>query len=221
MKVLSIDKLPAPYSFDVHGGDPDRSSESAERVSVSTIKHYLSDKLSMNKYDSDFGSEGMMLKAWLGLAFEDRLVKDIARTDPSHAPHPGEIVSPSGHVMGHPDGFYFDCEGDLGVDEFKHTYSSSRHYATAEALLKPDGGLAWDYLFQVKSYVAILRACGADCREARLWTLAVMGNWRDSRDPELHCSRLLFEEEELDNQMIILEAERENAWAWKRSTRSG
>lgn len=218
MKVLDISQAPAPPTFE--DGAEGRSGETRERVSVSTIKSYLSTKFGMNKYpDTDFNSPGMKLKSWLGAAFEARFSRDLDRLEPDHQSFPGEILSPSGGVMSHPDGLYGPCGGlaigEIGVDEFKHTYSSARHYDAEKALLDQSSGLCWDYLFQLKSYIAILLAAGYDCFEGRLWILAAMGDWRERRDPELHCARVLFEERELTDQLHILETDRFAAYDWK------
>lgn len=221
MKILGIERLPAPYSHD-WGADSSRTPESEDCVSVSTVKDFLAAKHGFNNYEADFSSPAMQLKAWMGIAFEDRLSKDLARTEPDRVPWPGELFSPSGRVMGHPEGFYFASGGltvgDIGVDEFKHTYTSSRNYSDRELLEQARTGMVWHYLFQLRSYVALLRASGFDCREGRLFTLCPMGDWKEEREPLFHMARFEWEERELDAHLHLLEADARRAWAWKQET---
>lgn len=221
MKILEIDRKSAPYSFDmeVDGHTSDRTPESRDCVSVSTIKHYTAEKLGLSNYSVDFNSEDIRMKSWLGLAFEDRLAKDLARTEPDHIPHPGEIRTKSGRVMAHPDGYYFASgglvSGEFGVDEMKHTYTSSLNYSVPSRILEKRQGLVWDYLFQLESYIAILRSLGYDVREGRLWTMCPMGDWKEDRGPVLHATRVEFTEKELDRQLVLLENTAQAAYDWK------
>lgn len=219
MTVLECAIIPALYTFEEHGGDKGRTPESISSVSISTIKSYVASKLGVSNYKVDFDSPDIKNKAWLGLAFEDRLFQDIKRTEPDHLPHPGEFHSASGKVMGHPDGFYYASgglrSGDFGVDEIKHTYTSLSAYSSASCWFETSAGLAWDYLFQLRSYCAILRSIGLDVREGRIWILCACGDYKTNRGPVLTRTHFSFSEKELDNQLRMLETDAEVAYKWK------
>lgn len=216
MKIKSIEFLPAPYSFE---SDPfaarGRTPESAESVSVSTVKDYLAHRHGFNNYDVNFASEDMKLKAWMGLAFEDRMALDLARTHPDLVSWPGELWTPNGKVMGHPEGFYPAQVTEHGVFEFKHTYTSASHYDNESSWDNAEEGMAWHYLFQLKSYVAMAHLSGVDCREGWLIVLANMGNYKDRRGPELPSIKMEFSQRELEDQVRILEKSADRAWTWK------
>lgn len=223
MHILSIDDIPALYTFEEHGSQEERTPESSDCVSVSTIKDYVASSLGFSNYDVDFSSPEIKLKAWLGLAFEDRLRSDLKLTEPDHIADPPELFSPSGRVIGHPDGLFLQglrAGGDWGVDEFKQTWTSIKHYETEEGWRAAEDGMSWHYQFQAKSYVALYRAHGVLCNEARIWVAAMVGDYSKRRHPVFKRTHFGWTNKELEMHAELLESEAGNAWAWKQSQSS-